>query len=60
MSNKTNDTIFNGKKPLMIYVTTVIIQLAIMPIITIKAREFSIWPAVDMSQIEISLKRTSV
>ncbi len=51
MSNETRDTIFIGKKPLMTYVTSAIIQLATMPIITIKARGFSIGPAVDVVQI---------
>jgi len=51
MSNETRDTIFIGKKPLMTYVTSAIIQLAIMPIIMIKARGFSIGPAVDVAQI---------
>ena len=51
MSKEIRDTIFIGKKPLMTYVTTVIIQLAIMPKITIKARGFSIGPAVDVAQI---------
>jgi len=51
MSQEIKDTIFIGKKPLMTYVTTVIIQLAIMPKITIKARGFSIGPAVDVAQI---------
>ena len=51
MSNGISETIFIGKKPLMTCVTTVIIQLAIMPIITIKAREFSIGTTVDLEQI---------
>ena len=51
MSNETRDTIFIGKKPLMTYVTSAIIQLATMPKITIKARGFSIGPAVDVAQI---------
>jgi len=58
MLNKTSDIIFIGKKSLITYVTT-ITQLAIMPIITIKARGFSMGP-VGVPQIEISLKRTSV
>jgi len=35
MSNETTDTIFIGKKPLMTYVTTAIIQLVTMPITTV-------------------------
>jgi len=57
MSNETRDTIFIGKKPLMTYVTTAIIQLATMPIITIKARGFSIGPAVDV--VQIVLRKTN-
>ena len=51
MSNETRDTIFIGKKPLMTYVTSALIQLAILPAVTIKARGLSIGPAVDVAQI---------
>jgi DNA-binding protein len=51
MSNEIRDTIFIGKKPLMTYVTTAIIQLAILPKIIIKARGMSIGTAVDVVQI---------
>ena len=51
MSNNTKDTIFIGKKPLMTYVTSAIIQLATLPLITIKARGLSIAHAVDVAQI---------
>ena len=51
MSNNTRDTIFIGKKPLMTYVTSAIIQLTTMPLITIKARGLSIAHAVDVVQI---------
>ncbi len=54
MSNEIRDTIFIGKKPLMTYVTTAIIQLAILPKITIKARGMSIGTAVDVVQIVLS------
>ncbi len=57
MSNEIRDTIFNGKKPLMTYVTTAIIQLAILPKITIKARGFSIGTAVDL--VQIVLRKTN-
>ena len=53
MSNEIRDTIFIGKKPLMTYVTTAIIQLAILPKIIIKARGMSIGTAVDVVQIVI-------
>ena len=53
MSNNTKDTIFIGKKPLMTYVTSAIIQLATLPLITIKARGLSIAHAVDVAQIVI-------
>ena len=51
MSNNTKDTIFIGKKPLMTYVTSAIIQLATLPLITIKARGLSIAHTVDVAQI---------
>lgn len=57
MSNNTKDTIFIGKKPLMTYVTSAIIQLATLPLITIKARGLSIAHAVDVAQIV--LRRTN-
>ncbi|MDH3656652.1 MAG: DNA-binding protein [Nitrosopumilus sp.] len=57
MSNNIKDTIFIGKKPLMTYVTSAIIQLATMPLIKIKARGLSIAHAVDVAQIV--LQRTN-
>ena len=51
MSNNSRDTIFIGKKPLMTYVTSAIIQLSSLPSITIKARGLSIGLAVDVAQI---------
>jgi len=45
------DTIFIGKKPLMAYVTSTLIQLANLPAVRIKARGMSIGRAVDVSQI---------
>ena len=50
-SNETRDTVFIGKKPLMAYVTSTLIQLANVPSVTIKARGMSIGRAVDVSQI---------
>ena len=50
-SNETRDTVFIGKKPLMAYVTSTLIQLANIPSVTIKARGMSIGRAVDVSQI---------
>ena len=50
-SPETRDTIFIGKKPLMAYVTSTLIQLANIATITIKARGMSIGRAVDVSQI---------
>src|SRR3712207_7275446 len=50
-----HDTIYIGKKPLMTYVTSTLIQLANQPSVTIKARGLSIGRAVDASQI--TLKR---
>ena len=46
-----HDTIYIGKKPLMAYVTSTLIQLANQPSVTIKARGLSIGRAVDVSQI---------
>src|ERR671933_2948527 len=46
-----HDTIYIGKKPLMAYVTSTLIQLANQPKVTIKARGLSIGRAVDVSQI---------
>ena len=57
MLNNANDTIIKKKKPLMTYVTSAIIQLATMPLITIKARGLSIAHAVDV--VQIVLQRTN-
>ena len=57
MISDRRDTIFIGKKPLMTYVTSAIIQLAIMPLVTIKARGLSIAHAVDV--VQIILRKTS-
>lgn len=51
MSQKPRDTIFIGKKPLMTYVTSALIQLANTPSVNIKARGLSIGQAVDVAQI---------
>jgi len=45
------DTIYIGKKPLMAYVTSTLIQLANIKSETITARGMSILRAVDVSQI---------
>src|SRR5215210_6234574 len=45
------DAIYIGKKPLMAYVTSTLIQLANQPTVTIKARGLSMGRAVDVSQI---------
>ena len=50
-SPETRDTVYIGKKPLMAYVTSTLIQLANVPSVTIKARGMSIGRAVDVSQI---------
>jgi DNA-binding protein len=49
--SESRETIFIGKKPLMAYVTSTIIQLANQPKISIKARGLSIGRAVDVAQI---------
>ncbi len=54
MSSDKKDTLFIGKKPLMTYVTSAIIQLATMPTISIKARGFSITHAVDVVQLVLN------
>ena len=48
---EVRDTVYIGKKPLMSYVTSALIQLANVPSVTIKARGMSIGRAVDVSQI---------
>ena len=53
MSTETRDTIFIGKKPLMAYVTSTLIQLANVPSVNIKARGLSIGRAVDVAQIVV-------
>jgi len=50
-NSPTRDSIYIGKKPLMAYVTSTLIQLANQPSVTIKARGLSIGRAVDVSQI---------
>lgn len=56
MFDNQHDTIFIGKKPLMSYVTSAIIQLSSLSSITIKARGMSIGLAVDVTQV--LLKKT--
>jgi DNA-binding protein len=51
MTVETRDTVFIGKKPLMAYVTSALIQLANLPSVNIKARGMSIGRAVDVAQI---------
>ena len=51
MSEEARDTVFIGKKPLMAYVTSTLIQLANLPIVSIKSRGLSIGRAVDVAQI---------
>jgi|SRR2546425_386063 len=50
---EAKDTVFIGKKPLMVYVTSALIQLANQPKISIKARGLSIGRAVDVAQIVV-------
>lgn len=51
MTVENRDTVYIGKKPLMAYVTSTLIQLANYPQVTIKARGLSIGRAVDVAQI---------
>jgi len=50
-TSEAKDTVFIGKKPLMAYVTSALIQLANRPKVSIKARGLSIGRAVDVAQI---------
>ena len=58
MIENPHDTIFIGKKPLMSYVTSAIIQLSTLPSITLKARGMRIGLAVDVTQV--LLRKTNV
>jgi len=51
MSAEARDTVYIGKKPLMAYVTSTLIQLTSLPAVNIKARGLSISRAVDVAQI---------
>ena len=51
MSTETRDTVYIGKKPIMAYVTSTLIQLANLPSVSIKARGMTIGRAVDVAQI---------
>ena len=51
MSDETRDTVYIGKKPIMAYVTSTLIQLASLPAVNIKARGMTIYRAVDVAQI---------
>ena len=48
---EAKDVVFIGKKPLMAYVTSALIQLANNPRVLIKARGLTIGRAVDVAQI---------
>ncbi len=50
-TEQARDTVYIGKKPLMAYVTSTLIQLANTPTVSIKARGMSIGRAVDVAQI---------
>jgi DNA-binding protein len=50
-SSANRDTIYIGKKPLMAYVTSTLIQLAGLKSVSIKARGLTIGRAVDVAQI---------
>jgi DNA-binding protein len=51
MSTEQRDTVYIGKKPIMAYVTSTLIQLANLPSVYIKARGMTIGRAVDVAQI---------
>ncbi|KAG2480734.1 MAG: DNA/RNA-binding protein Alba [Nitrosopumilales archaeon] len=50
-SSANRDTVYIGKKPLMAYVTSTLIQLASLKSVSIKARGLTIGRAVDVAQI---------
>jgi DNA-binding protein len=50
-SRRASNEILIGKKPLMIYVTATLVQLANEPTVLVKARGRSITRAVDVAQI---------
>ena len=49
--HESKDTVFIGKKPIMAYVTSALIQPTNNPRVSIKARGLSIGRAVDVAQI---------
>ena len=51
MSTEQRDTVYIGKKPIMAYVTSTLIELATLPSVSIKARGMTIGRAVDVAQI---------
>ena len=51
MSTETRDTVYIGKKTIMAYVTSTLIQLATLPSVNITARGMTIGRAVDVAQI---------
>ena len=53
MSNDSHNIIFIGKKPLMTYVTSTIVQLATKPNVIIKARGLTTSIAIDVAHIVI-------
>ena len=55
---KSSNEVFIGKKPLMVYVTATLVQLANEPTVVIKARGKSIPRAVDVSQIIVKRMNT--
>ena len=50
-TRRASNEILIGKKPLMIYVTATLVQLANEPTVVVKARGRSITRAVDVAQI---------
>ncbi|MDX1595906.1 MAG: DNA-binding protein [Nitrosopumilaceae archaeon] len=58
MLENPSDILFVGKKPIMSYVNSAIIQLSSLPSITIKARGLSISFAVDVAQV--LLRKTQI
>ena len=53
VTTQNRDTVYIGKKPIMAYVTSTLIQLSSSQQVNIKARGLSIGRAVDVAQIVV-------
>ena len=57
MTSSRKDIMFIGKKSLIIHFTSTIIQLATIPLVTVKAKRLSVRHAVDI--VQIILRKTN-